>query len=348
MSVSIQKTIQHFPPVYFALPMSTGIISIASHLLGHIHIGNILFVINNIELAILSAIFIGRLLFYFSDFRRDLSTLQTGAGYLTLIVALCIYGTKNILIKSNLTVAVLGWSFTFALWIILMYGFILSVILKPLKPDFKKGINGSWLLLVVSAQALSISGTLVSGYYSFQAKFILYTEVFLYFLGVLFYLILITLIFYRFFFIRFTAKDFHPSYWINMGAAAITTLSGAVLIENMQNISTFSLLLPSVKMLTLLFWISGTWWIPVLIILEVYKRIKSNVRYEAAYWSLVFPLGVYTVCTFKMLEVLNLYLLKYVFESTIYLAWAAWLYIYVQMISSIFRKVKTGDKRYAI
>jgi hypothetical protein len=43
---------------------------------------------------------------------------------------------------------------------------------------------------------------------------------------------MISLIFYRYTFFRFAPGDLSPPYWINMGAMAISTLAGALLIEN--------------------------------------------------------------------------------------------------------------------
>ena len=43
------------------------------------------------------------------------------------------------------------------------------------------------------------------------------------------YISIISLIFYRYMFFKFSPADFVPSYWINMGAMAISTLAGSVL-----------------------------------------------------------------------------------------------------------------------
>ncbi len=50
--------------------------------------------------------------------------------------------------------------------------------------------------------------------------------------GGMMYIWLISLIFYRYTFFVFSPADFSSSYWINMGAMAISTLAGSVLIEN--------------------------------------------------------------------------------------------------------------------
>src|SRR5262249_56172862 len=58
-------------------------------------------------------------------------------------------------------------------------------------------------------------------------------------------------------------------------------------------------LLPFLKGMTLLFWATATWWIPILLALGAWRHLANRVplTYEHAYWAAVFPLGMYTVCT---------------------------------------------------
>ena len=50
--------------------------------------------------------------------------------------------------------------------------------------------------------------------------------------GGMLYIWIISLIFYRYTFFRFSPTDLAPPYWINMGAMAISTLAGSLLIAN--------------------------------------------------------------------------------------------------------------------
>ena len=84
-TLNLKTGLQNFSLEYFALAMSTGIISIASNMLEYQVISNWLFMINNIEFVILLIIFILRLLFFFPDFKRDLSSNAEGASFLTII-----------------------------------------------------------------------------------------------------------------------------------------------------------------------------------------------------------------------------------------------------------------------
>jgi tellurite resistance protein TehA-like permease len=333
----IKTGIQTFSPAYFALAMSTGIISIASHMLGYYAISHLLFIINNIEFLILLVLLILRLIFFFEDFKSDLSSHAEGAGFLTIIAAACILGTEYGLLNYHIERAVILWFFALVTWLIIVYSFFILITIKKKKPSLESGINGSWLLFVVSVQALSILGNLVSPYLNLSIEVVLFINLFFYLLGVLFYFIVIGIIFYRTTFFPMKANEFEPSYWIDMGAAAISTLAGVMLIKNISGIESYQDLIPTIKLFSVLFWIAGTWWIPVICFLEIWRHKIIPLRYNSGYWSLVFPLGVYTVCTWQLSDVFELSFLKDIPQVTIFIAWIVWLVTFIAMCFTIIK-----------
>ena len=270
-------------------------------------------------------IFILRLLFFFRNFKSDLSSHAEGAGFLTIIAASCILGTEYGLLEFHFERAIILWCFALFTWLIFVYSFFILVTIKKQKPSLEDGINGSWLLFVVSVQALSILGNIISPYLNLSIEVVLFINLFFYLLGVLFYLIVIGIIFYRTTFSPMKANEFKPSFWIDMGAAAISTLAGVVLIKSIKDIIPYKDFIPVIKLLSILFWVAGTWWIPVICFLEVWRHKLIPLRYNAGYWSLVFPLGVYTVCTWQLADVLGLHFLKRIPEVSIFIALIAWL-----------------------
>jgi len=120
--------------------------------------------------------------------------------------------------------------------------------------------------------------------------------------------LIISLIFYRFTFFPLTSEEFNPLYWINMGAIAITTLAGATLILISSQWPFLQEILPFLKGFTLFCWITATWWIPLLLILMVWRHgfRKYPLRYDPEYWGAVFPLGMYSVGTYPLAKAAEL------------------------------------------
>ena len=80
---------------------------------------------------------------------------------------------------------------------------------------------------------------------------------------------MMSLIFYRYNFFALSPGDLSPPYWINMGAMAISTLAGSLRIINVADAPFLHSLFPFIKGFTVFYWATGTWWIPMLLLLAL-------------------------------------------------------------------------------
>lgn len=331
------NSIANLPISYFALVMATGIVSIAAQLFNFHLLAQLLFYINIASYIILCTFYILRLFFYTKHFISDFVDLAKSPGILTFVAGSCILGNQFILINNNPQFGFYMFLVGTISWLILIYSFFTIITVKHNKPKLENAISGVWLLVIVSTQSVSILGTLLADYIPYITEQLLFFSLIMFLCGCMFYIIIITLIVYRLSFFELKAEEFAPPYWINMGAVAITTLAGSSLILNAEKLNFLISILPFLKGFTLFFWAIGTWWIPLIVILGIWRHIFKQLpfRYHPQYWGMVFPLGMYTVCTVRLSKAIDIPFLNAIPSVFVYVAIIAWAIIFIGMLYNI-------------
>jgi tellurite resistance protein TehA-like permease len=318
-------------PGYFAMVMATGIVSIACYLIGIGWLSRVLFFINVFAYLILLLMTALRLIRYPHNLALDMISYTQGAGFFTLIAGTAILGSQFVVIYGSRVPSIILWIAGLVFWIILTCVFFTAVTVRSAKPTLDAGISGGWLITVVGTQSISVLASLIATKFGLWQQPLLFGGLAFYCAGCGLYLILIALIFYRLVFFRLEAEQFTPLYWINMGAAAITTLAGSRLILAAQKWTFLQDILPFLKGFTFFFWSMASWWLILLIVIMgwfyLYKRFR--LKYEAQFWGLVFPLGMYTACSFTLGQGTSLPFLENLARGFIYIALLAWLVTFV-------------------
>jgi tellurite resistance protein TehA-like permease len=328
-------------PAYFGMVMATGIVSLGAHFLDWPLIAQTLFRLNMLAYAVLCGLTVWRAVAHSRRFFGDMIDHLRGPGFFTTVAATGILGSQFIVLGANWIAGAALWALATLLWVGLTYTVFAGFTIKEDKPTLDKGINGAWLLAVVATQSIAALSALMAPHFGQPGKLELnFLALSMWLWGGMLYIWMMSLIFYRYTFFRLAPSDLTPPYWINMGAMAISTLAGSLLIINVPDAPFLLSLLPFIKGFTVLYWATGTWWIPMLLVLalwrHVYKRFPMN--YDPLYWGAVFPLGMYAASTDRMIAALGFGFLGFLPRTFFYVALAAWSIVFIGLLRDLLRR----------
>ena len=121
---------------------------------------------------------------------------------------------------------------------------------------------------------------------------------------------------------------------------AISTLAGSLLIINAPDAPFLLSLLPFLKGFTVFYWATGTWWIPMLVLLSIWRHVyrRFPMRYDPLYWGAVFPLGMYATGTHQMLHAMEFELLEFLPQLFLIVALVTWSLAFVGLLLDLLRR----------
>lgn len=318
----LSNGIKDFHPVYFAMVMATGIVSIAFDAMAFPHIAKILFLLNLVFYSILCVIVAARMMFFCSNVMADLKVLPQAWLFLTFVVGTNTIGAQLVIFQHATGLASLLWLIALISWIICIY-FILSNLILMRKRTVREMVNGATLLIIVSTVSVAMLGlrlldaTAIHDTYAYFAAWTFWAS------GFALYLFIVPLIIYRLFFKTLEPGDWEAPYWICMGAPAIITLTGSEFVMHMPPVAAWEDIREITLRITIFAWIIGTSWIPYQLFMDIRQLITVNVTgpaplwiktfpwsrlafgrqyyfYGPSSWSRVFPIGMYTACTLSL------------------------------------------------
>ncbi|CAG0973138.1 putative membrane protein [Phycisphaerales bacterium] len=331
-------------PAYFALVMATGIVSLAAWVQGFAAIARGLFWLNLVFFAALWGLTLVRIARHRARVVADLKDHNRSVGFFTAVPGACVLGSQALLIQGATSLAWTLWIAGATLWVLLTYTIFTTLTVKATKPALADGLNGGWLVSIVATQSVSVLAAQLAGDAGGGSEVLLFVALTMWLGGAMLYVWIISLIFYRYTFFPFKPSDLAPPYWINMGAMAISTLAGATLLLAGKESALIRELVPFIKGTTLLFWATATWWIPMLVILGVWRHgvKRFPLRYDPLYWGAVFPLGMYSVATARMAGAIDLPFLSLVSPAFFYVAAGAWTLALIGLMHRLGTGVQTA------
>lgn len=312
--------------------MGTGIVSIAFAELGYGAIANGLYALNIAIYLVLVPMLGARVVYYRDAFLEDLRHPERGWGFLTFVVGTHTLGSQVVLFRdAALTTALLPdpllaakglWVLGLVSWIGFIYAICVYLVASNHGP-VERVISGATLLTVVSTQSVAVLGSQIAHTFGGLADVITLISLTHFAAGWVLYLVVITLVTYRLLLRPLAPEDWTGPYWICMGAAAITTLAGSNILLHLNMGDLYAAIL----VITYLAWAAGAWWIPIQLLLDIWKFTRFNLSgerpawitafpwlrlaigrgrhhvYEPPSWARVFPMGMFTACTIALMQV---------------------------------------------
>lgn len=327
-------------PGYFALVMATGIISNTLYFEGQPRLSDLLFSVNLFAYAWLVLLTVLRIVRFRAALWADLTNPALVFSFFTMVA-----GSNVLGIGMNLRgfgeAALAMWTFALVLWFCLIY-FSFAVLTFLNTAHGANVVHGGWLIAIVGTESLVILGAALVPAQGDAAPLLFVFIHMLWGVGLGLYGIFITLFAYRIFFFDVGPEDITPLLWVIMGAAAISTNAGSVLIMSDSGVPFLISMRPFIDGVTLIMWAWATWWIPLLIMFGIWKHgaHRAPLFYTPMLWSLVFPLGMYALASLRLSLAAEIPALKTIAQAMVWVALTAWIATASALAGSIWRGLR--------
>lgn len=335
----IARAIATLDPGWFAWVMASGIVSIGADLLGYRVLSRVVLGFTVAAAVMLTAAYLARFVLYGSWVRQSLRDPTTAMAYFTVVAGLDVLAAR--LTSGGHTLVTLGLGSAAAvIWVVLTYGLPWSIVASAQRPVLGE-INGTWLVWVVATQSLSIVAADLAPVAPSEGfrQALPDVAVCLWGVGVMLYLILISIIFLRLLLVEVTPQEMGPAYWIAMGATAISVRAAVGILDLTANSETNLVreMHPFLVGLSVVLWAFGTWWIPLLVAFGIWRYVirRYTWAFEPRLWNIVFPLGMYTVASYTLGQAAHLDFMTSIARVWVFVGTAVWAMVTVHMAAAL-------------
>ncbi len=328
----LRSGIRELHPAYFALVMATGIVSVAVGETGATSLSAVMLGLTIVCYVALLVAYGWRLSRYRPQFLADAANPAKAFAFFTFVAGSDVLGTRLALDGHHAWTAVLLILAVLA-WLLLTYGMPLGLVTRHGTQSALAGVNGTWFLWTVGTESIAVSATTFP---RSLARTLSPMAVGFWSVGVVLYLLIAGLVLAALLQFPVEPAGLTPAYWVFMGATAISVLAGAKIL-GLPPGPLVTAVHPVVAALSVVLWAFGTWLIPLLIGLGVWRHLVRRVpfRYEPPLWSMVFPLGMYCVASRALGSALHVSWLVTTGRDGTWIAFGVWALVFVMMIFSL-------------
>ncbi len=340
----VRESVRTLPPAYFAFVMATGIVSIGIGAAGQHVISAVLLWVAVAGYLVLLVLSIWRLIAYPRDFIADVGSPANGFAFFTFVAGTDVLAARLI---GDVDAAVPITLFVVAVcvWLVMGYAIPWRVVLDGSHDgNVLLGVNGTWFVWAVASQSIAVVASELEAESGRFSEALAIIAVLAWSIGVVLYGAIGVVVVIRVLIRGITPAEFGAPYWITMGAAAITVLVGSRIqkVEDMPVVGAAHGLIAGAAVV---FWSFASWLIPALIAAGWWRHVVHRVplRYEPALWSIVFPLGMYSVASMSLGAADGLPIIANIGAVAVWVALAAWVVVAVALLVRIVRRL-TGAR----
>lgn len=322
-------------PGYFALVMATGIVSSGLHIDGRPVASAVLLWFGCAAFGLLLAGTVWRLARYREQVLADEVDPSRSFAFFAFVAGASVLADR-LAIGQHTAAAIVFLAIGSFAWLVLGYALPSLLITRHGMRPALAGADGSWFLWVVGAQSIVVAITALP---AAQDGWLEPVAVAGWSVGVVLYLAVAVLVLGRLFAFPVRTGQLTPSYWIFMGATAISALAGARILHWTVS-PLISAISPLVAGFSIMLWAFGTWVIPVLVALSLrWEEARRPLWYAPELWSVVFPIGMYGVASHDLGVALGVSWLVTLGSAEIWAGVAVWLLVFAGMLSSLSRRM---------
>lgn len=326
-------------PGYFALVMATGINSVAMHTARQSVLSGLLLAIALTSYAVLVVLYVLRIIRHGDAMAEDFFDPARAFGFFTFVAATCVLGSRLGVAERN-TVALTMLVVASLAWLLLGYVIPWTAVLGQAKRPVMQTANGTWFIWVVASQSIAVLAATLEVEFEQHRRELALLAVFSWSVGIFLYAAAGVFVGARMLLYELRPEDLTPPYWVAMGATAITVVGGARIV-NMADAPMVDATRGLIAGASVFFWAFGTWLIPPLLAAGYWRHFRHGIplRYEAAMWSVVFPIGMYGVGSRFLGEVDHLPIVRGIGVGESWVALGVWAVTFAAMLLHLYRTV---------
>jgi tellurite resistance protein TehA-like permease len=318
------------PPDAFAVVMATGIVSVAADYHGYWRLGIALSTFAAVAFVALGLGFLARTVNHPAGVAAPVDDPGVALRRFAFVAACAVLDVRWA--GNSLACWLLG-GLTVAAWLFLAPLAVVGVRSRPTE-DLRGRARGAWLLPSVATAGLA---TAVSNFaLHLRMPSVVVIAVLAWLAGMVVYLVVTWLIAWRALAAPFVPAQVTPDSWILMGALAITTLAGDHILAAVHALHGSTALAAWARPVTLVAWALASSWIPLLLYAALWRvdHVPGSLRYQAAWWAAVFPLGMYSAASAATAAELHMPALRTLSLVFFWIACTVWTLVAIGLLRS--------------